>query len=158
MKIYLETSIFNRYFDVDPILHPATVQLFREIKAGKFEPYTLIYVLEELSAAPVEKSTIMLNLIPKFNISILPKDDIALKIANSYIEHNIIPLRYRIDAIHIAIAIVNYLDAIISLNFKHIVRKKTKDFAKTLYEFSGYHPVDINSPMEVINNDYLQYK
>jgi predicted nucleic acid-binding protein len=51
MKIYLETTIFNRYFDVDPILHPATLQLFKEIESGKFQPYTSVFVIEELEAA-----------------------------------------------------------------------------------------------------------
>jgi predicted nucleic acid-binding protein len=55
MKIYLETSIFNRYFDVDPILHPATVQLFNEISSGQFILYTSVYVIEELKLAPLEK-------------------------------------------------------------------------------------------------------
>jgi predicted nucleic acid-binding protein len=48
MKIYLETTIFNYYFDVERDAHPSTVQLFNEIKANKFEPYTSIYVTEEL--------------------------------------------------------------------------------------------------------------
>jgi hypothetical protein len=46
MKIYLETTIFNRYFDVEREAYLATVQLFNEIKAGKFDPYTSVYVID----------------------------------------------------------------------------------------------------------------
>jgi predicted nucleic acid-binding protein len=66
MNIYLETSIFNRYFDVDPDFHPATLQLFDEIKAGKFMPFTSRFVVDELTAAEAtkpQKSQKMLNLI-----------------------------------------------------------------------------------------------
>jgi predicted nucleic acid-binding protein len=150
MKIYLERSIFNRYLDVDPILHPATVQLFNEIKAGKFEAYTSIYVIDELKSAPDEKSKKMLNLIPEFNITVLPENFIVDNIADSYIEHNIIPLRYRIDAVHIAVATVYGLDKIISLNFQHIVREKTRTFSQYINTVYGYPSIDIKAPMDVI--------
>jgi predicted nucleic acid-binding protein len=39
-KIYLETSIFNYYFDKEREAHPYTLKLFEEIKAGKYAPYT----------------------------------------------------------------------------------------------------------------------
>ncbi|MDR1487936.1 MAG: hypothetical protein LBT62_08125, partial [Deltaproteobacteria bacterium] len=128
MKIYLETSIFNRYFDVDPILHPATVQLFKEIKAGKFESYTSIFVIRELEEAPIEKNLKMRDIIPKFNIKILFETPKTLDFADLYMENNIISSRYLMDARHIAISVVNNLDKIISLNFKNIVRDKTKFF------------------------------
>ena len=32
--IYLETTMFNHYFDTDRDAHPATVRLFKEIRAG----------------------------------------------------------------------------------------------------------------------------
>jgi predicted nucleic acid-binding protein len=63
MKIYLETTIFNYYFDADRDAHPATVQLFKEITAGKFEPYTSIYVIDELKNTQTDKREKMLNLI-----------------------------------------------------------------------------------------------
>ncbi|MDR2198907.1 MAG: hypothetical protein LBR53_05540 [Deltaproteobacteria bacterium] len=153
MKFYLETSIFNRYFDVDPILHPATVQLFKEIAAGKFEPYTSVFVTDELEAAPKDKSEKMLNLIPKYKIKVLPKDPNAVLIANLSIDNKIIPERYRMDAMHIALSTVNGLDKIISLNFKHIVKDKTRTFTAYISTIYGYSVIDIKSPMEVIDND-----
>jgi hypothetical protein len=153
MKIYLETSIFNRYLDVDPILHPATVQLFKEITAGKFEPYTSIYVINELEKAPDEKRDKMLDLIPDFKITTLFEDINTTNLADLYIKNNIIPLRFVMDARHIAISVVNKLDKIISLNFKHIVRDKTRIFTEYICKINGCNLITINSPMEVIDND-----
>jgi hypothetical protein len=47
MKIYLKTTIFNYNFDIERDVHPATIQLFNEIKYGKFEPYTSLVVVSK---------------------------------------------------------------------------------------------------------------
>ena len=39
-KIYLESTIFNHYFDIDREAHAATVKLFKEIQVGNYcKPY-----------------------------------------------------------------------------------------------------------------------
>jgi predicted nucleic acid-binding protein len=153
MKIYLETTIFNYYFDVERDAHPATVLLFNEIKSGKFEPYTSLVVVRELEKAKEDKRNKMLSLISNFNIIVLPENDDAVSLANLYIENNIIGLRYLIDATHIALATVNNLDKIISLNFKHIVRDKTRIFTEYINKRNGYRSIEINSPMEIIDHE-----
>jgi len=40
LKVYLETTLFNFFFDTDRDAHAATVKLFEEIRAGKHEGYT----------------------------------------------------------------------------------------------------------------------
>jgi len=44
-KIYLETTLFNYYFDEDRDAHADTVTLFEECVSGKFEPYTSGYII-----------------------------------------------------------------------------------------------------------------
>ncbi|MDR0881133.1 MAG: hypothetical protein LBP55_01110 [Candidatus Adiutrix sp.] len=61
-RIYLETTVFNYYFDQERDAQPYTLTLFAEIKAGKYEPYTSEYVTNELNKAPSEKQGKMLNL------------------------------------------------------------------------------------------------
>ncbi|MDR1871041.1 MAG: PIN domain-containing protein [Deltaproteobacteria bacterium] len=153
MKIYLETTIFNYYFDVERDAHPATIQLFNEIKAGKFEPYTSVVVVRELEKAKKEKRDKMLSLIAKFNITVLPENDDAVNLAYLYIKNNVITLNHLIDATHIAIATVNNLDKIISLNFSHIVRDKTRLFTEYINSINGYGSIDINSPMEIVDHE-----
>jgi predicted nucleic acid-binding protein len=153
MNIYLETTIFNYYFDADRDAHAATVKLFNEIVTAKFHPFTSIFVVEELENAPKDKSRLMIDLISKFNIVVLPENEQAVRIAKLFIDNNIIPSKYLIDALHIALSLVNNLDKIITLNFKHIIRDKTKIFAEYISKINGYRSLTINSPMEVIDND-----
>jgi hypothetical protein len=85
-----------------------------------------------------------------------------IKIADSYIEHKVIPLRYRYDAVHISIVTVNKIKKIISLNFKHIVRDKTRAFTQYINIVYRLSSINIKSPinviMAVIDNEYSQYK
>ena len=70
-KMYLETTIFNYYFDKEREAHRDTVKLFEEIKAGKYEPYTSEYVVNELAKAPIEKQKLMLALFAEYNVTLI---------------------------------------------------------------------------------------
>ncbi|GHV39024.1 hypothetical protein AGMMS49546_10380 [Spirochaetia bacterium] len=50
-KLYLETTIFNYYFDADRNMHPASIALFEAIGRGEYEGYTSTYVIQELTNA-----------------------------------------------------------------------------------------------------------
>jgi predicted nucleic acid-binding protein len=39
-RIYLETTVFNYYFEKERDAHADTVMLFEEIKAGKYRAFT----------------------------------------------------------------------------------------------------------------------
>ena len=153
LKIYLETTLFNFYFDKDREAHAATVRLFEDIAVGKFEAYTSTYVTDELESAPKTKRDNMLKLITKYDIKVLPPINEADKLADIYIAEGIIPPKYRTDGVHIAVATVYELDFIVSMNFQHIVKLKTTLMTRTVNIMNGYRPVEINSPMEVVENE-----
>jgi len=153
-KIYLETTLFNFYFDEDRgFAHDSTVTLFKEIAAGKYEAFTSRFVIDELNDAPEPKRDKMLRLIGEHSIPILENTDEAVRIADLYIEEKIIPHKYRTDGLHIAIATVNDLDMIISMNFQHIVKRKTKIGTGIINALNGYRALEIYSPMEVIEDE-----
>lgn len=72
------------------------------------------------------------------------------ELAERYIREGIIPIRYRSDALHIAAAVVNGIDVIVSWNFEHIVKLKTRVMVNGVNRLLGYHEVEICSPEEVI--------
>ena len=152
-KIYLETTMFNYYFDTERDAHPATVKLFQEIKAGKYEAYTSTYVIDEIIKANEPKKSNMLALIAEYDIAILKDSIDARQLADIYVKEGIIPVRYRYDGLHIACASVNDLEYIFSLNFKHINKLKTKIMTSNTNIMQGYRPIIIINPMEVTEND-----
>ena len=152
-SIYLETTLFNFYVDKDRDAHADTVKLFKEIAAGKYEAFTSTYVTDELENAPETKRNIMLGLITEYNIAVLAPNDEAVRIADIYIAEGVIPQKYRTDGLHIAIATVNELDMIISMNFKHIVKRKTILATGKINNLNGYRAIEIYSPMEVVEDE-----
>jgi len=154
LKVYLETTLFNFYVDDDRgFAHDSTVALFKEIAAGKYEAFTSAYVLDELEQAPTDKREKMLSLLAEYSISVLTYSDEAKALADIYVSEGIIPQKYRTDGLHIAIAAVNDLDMVISMNFQHIVKRKTKLTTGNINTLNSYRAVEIYTPMEVVEND-----
>jgi len=153
-KTYLETTIFNFYFADDaPDKRLDTLKLFEEIKAGKYAPYTSEHVLAELNRDTEPKRSQMLELIDKFNITVLSPCAEEAQLAGVYIAEKIIPKRFANDALHIASASVNDLDFIVSYNFKHIVKRKTIIMTEMVNLREGYRRIGIFSPAEVIEDE-----
>ena len=154
-KIYLETTLFNFYVDKARDAHTDTVKLFKEIAAGKYAAFTSTYVTDELEDAPEEKRDRMMRLIAEYGITVLAPSDEAVIIADVYVREGVIPEKYRTDGLHIAIATVNELDMIISMNFQHIVKRKTVLMTAHINTMLGYRTIEIYSPMEIVENESI---
>jgi hypothetical protein len=136
-------------------LQKHTVKLFKEAACGKYEAFTSDYVVDELRKAPKEKSAKMMDLLIEYNIPVLSMNDEADKLADIYVAEGVIPKRYRTDGLHIAIVTVNDLDMIISMNFEHIVKRKTIKMTAIFNTMNGYRVTEIYSPMEIVENEIL---
>jgi len=130
-----------------------TQRLFAEVAAGKFEPYTSAYVIEELKRAEEVKRNAMLALIAEYDIRVLPLDYETVELADRYVKEGIIPERFTTDAQHIASACVHNMDYILSLNFQHINKVKTKAATALVNQLLGYRSAIICAPMEVTDNE-----
>ena len=153
MKLYLETTMFNYYFDTDRDGHTDTVQLFEAIRKGKYEVYTSGYAIGELLNSDEPKQSKMLALIEEFGISTLPITDESNQLANIYVSENVIPARFRLDGAHIAIASIHGLDYVLSYNFRHINRAKTKLLTERINRTKGYGTVVICTAKEVLEDE-----
>ncbi len=77
----------------------------------------------------------------------------ALELAARYAAHQIVPVRFRNDMLHIALATVANADIVVSWNFRHIVRfDKIRQFNAVNLE-AGYKALAIHSPREVASDD-----
>jgi predicted nucleic acid-binding protein len=147
--------MFNFPFADDAPQYKAdTLKLFVEIKAGKFEPYTSEYVIRELEATTDEdKRFRMKKLIEDYDVIFLRQSDEAERLAAVYIAEKAVKPSYPTDAVHIAVATVYGLDFIVSLNFQHILRRKTIELTELINYRMGYKKIGIYSPGEVIYED-----
>jgi len=95
----------------------------------------------------------MLGLIERYDITVFEVEQPAYDLADTYVEMGIIPAKYRLDGVHIAMAAVNNLDCIVSLNFHHNNKLKTKTATEIVHRMKGYNSPYICTPMEVTDND-----
>ncbi|MDR3131426.1 MAG: hypothetical protein LBU18_07755 [Treponema sp.] len=153
LEVYLETTIFNRFLENGRDYNIETQKLFDKILKKEIEAYSSAYVLEELDKASEPKRTEMLKLISKYKITVLEIDQRAYDLAETYIEMGIIPIKFHVDGIHIAMAAIYDMDCIISLNFHHINKLKTKMATEIIHRMKGYNNPFICTPMEVIENE-----
>lgn len=153
LKVYLDTSIINFAVDDDnPEGKRITLEMFDEIKKGEYEIFISGMAILEINRAPQEIAEKLWNIIRDLNPEELALNDEVEALADKYIEEGIIPAKYRNDALHIAAATINGLDVIVSWNFEHIVKLKTKREVAGINVFMGYREIDIYSPLEVVGN------
>ena len=152
--IYLETTIFNFYFAEDAEEKRAdTLALFKEIANGDYLAVTSSVTVYELSKAKEPKRSKMMQLLTEYKVAVIDEDSDARKLSKAYVTEKMIPEKYSDDARHIAIASIYGVDLIISWNFQHIVKWKTKIQTNAINIREGYKPTDIYSPSEVIKNE-----
>ena len=155
-KIYLETTMFSFYYEKrasPPYLElkAEVLRIFDLIKAGKYEPYTSLYAVDEIMKEPDSKKREQMKaLITEYNITILPVSNEVQRLAALYIQEGAITPAYRTDAAHIAITTLNGLDFIVSLNFTHIARIWTIEKVRRVNAREKYKGIGIYKPAEVL--------
>jgi predicted nucleic acid-binding protein len=153
LRLYLESTMFNYYFDENRDGHGDTVKLFEAIGAGKYEGYTSEYAEIELRRAFEPKRSDMLALIDRYRIARLGAEDEAYRLADLYVNNNVIPERFRFDGVHIAIASIHGLDCICTYNFKHINHVRTKLMTARINNVEGYGSMVICMAREVLEDE-----
>jgi len=94
-----------------------------------------------------------LRLIQDYKAEVIPASGDVERLTNLYTKEGIIPEKYQTDAFHIAAATIASLDFIVSLNFRHIVKRKTIIETEIINAREGFSRVFIHTPMEVIDHD-----
>ena len=149
-KIYLDTSVFGGYYDLD--FEEDTQILFEKIKLGQF---TIIYSTlteDELLGAPERVRQLLPNLSETLKRRVELTEE-AVKLADTYLEENVVGRTSRSDCFHIAMATINEVDILVSWNFKHIVNVKRIRGYNAVNMKLGYRTIDIRSPKEIIYNE-----
>ena len=122
IKLYLDTSIPSSYYDTSKPVRQLITQKWFENQASLYDLYMSVTAIDEIDELTnVIKRQHIRDLILDHGIKILELSEKAIRLAAEYIKNGAIPKSEPEDAYHIAIAVVNNLDALASWNFKHIV-------------------------------------
>lgn len=148
MRVYLDTSVISALFDErNPERKSLTEAFFKEI--GNFEPFiSEITVAEGDRTTDPELKNKMRGAIKQF--SVFPLTNEVEWLANQYIRYGAVPEGYPEDSYHIAVAGINEVDYLLSWNFKHIVRRKTRDIVRMVNTLNNLRQIEIMTPAELL--------
>ncbi len=130
-----------------------TGKFFEDIKRDKYEIYISELVIAEIDETEEDKKFKLKNLIEEYQPFELTANSNVEELSEKYLSASIVPARYGNDVIHIAFAVANDLDVVVSWNLRHIVKLKTKLEVNGINKISGYKEIEICTPEEVIENE-----
>jgi len=73
-----------------------------------------------------------------------------IELAKEYVKYGAVPESYPEDAYHIAVAVLNEMDYLLSWNFRHIVRRRTKDVVRMVNTLRKLKQIEIITPGELL--------
>lgn len=147
LRLYLDTSVFGGVHDEE--FQADSRRLIEAIHSKKFIVMMSDVVLEEINAAPERVQKVVIDL-PSNQQEFVYMTTEVIRLRNEYLERKILTPKSTDDATHVALATVNRADAIVSWNFKHIVRlDKMKQYNQVNFSL-GYGILEIVSPKEVL--------
>lgn len=152
IKAYVDTSILGAIYDIeDSTRVNITKQLLNLFqKQENFIPFISNIVIEEVEKAPKDITIGLKKIIKNTSFKILFESDDCVKLVNEYMKKRIIPQRYRDDARHIAVAVINNMDIIVTWNCRHMANVENKRIINAVNMLLGYKQIDIVTPLEVI--------
>lgn len=147
LRVFTDTSVFGGPFDVEFAV-PSRAFFARVIK-GDFRLIISRAIADELLLAP-EQVRASLDSLPEASVEYHSITEEMEALQSSYLRASVVGPASKADALHVATASVLGADMIVSWNFKHIVHfQKIRGF-NAVNLAQGYKPIEIYSPLEVI--------
>lgn len=149
MRYYIETSVLNFLHATDVPERAKITEQVLGILLQQGPLFTSDIVVAELSRAPAPLRQRLLEAVTTYRLAILPTTPAAEALAERYLREQLFPPKYRADALHAAVATVHEIEVLLSWNFEHLVKLKSRRGVNAVNQLLGYHPLEIVSPEEV---------
>ena len=146
LRVYADTSVFGGCFDSE--FAAESQRFFGLVRAGSVKLLLGEVVVRELAGAPLRVRQLLTSL-PDGAVERVPLTPDVIELRNAYLAAGILDPQWADDATHVAAATVARADAIVSWNFKHIVRIDKMRAYNQVNLQSGFGLLSIVSPQEV---------
>ena len=146
LRIYIDSSVVGGCKDAE--FEEDSLRVIDWARAGELTLLISEITLRELGPAPAEVRNI-LSTLPAACLELVPLTEEILTLRDAYIGAGVVAPQWTDDAGHVAAAAVARADAIVSWNFKHIVRLEKIRGYNQVNESRGYTSLTIITPREV---------
>ena len=116
----------------------------------KFELFVSQTVLEETAGGDQEAARQRLSVIE--SLPLLEITEEAVVLAKDLVQLGPLPEKATIDALHIAVAVMNRVDYLLTWNCKHIANAALRSRIERVCRARGYEPVIICTPEELLED------
>ena len=148
---YVETSVWSHAFADDaPESREATEQFLAQAREGRYDLYVSDVVAGEVARASEETARRIRGLIAEFAPILLEFDEDSFQLSEEFLKHAVVPSSKVDDARHVAVAVTNDLDVLVSWNYRHLVNVRRRDLFHQVSVMNGYYkPLQIITPPEI---------
>ncbi|MEW6558143.1 MAG: hypothetical protein AB1349_12475 [Elusimicrobiota bacterium] len=153
LKVYLDSTIIGFSVNTKEIEKCKEAnKLLEMIRKNIFDGFISYLTIKEIEQSPVWIYELLSKKIETSNLTIIKTNNEKeiFTLREKYLEKKIIPRHFEEDAEHIAIATFYSMDALVSYNFKHIVRIETMIGVNEINVKFSYKEILLCQPMEVI--------
>ena len=147
-SLYLDTSVPSAYYDKRAKERmEATIKFWKEV-LPHYKTYVSESVVEELEDTKDERLKRKFRKLIK-GFKILKEKKIIRDLARAYIEKEIFSEKYLDDALHVAMASYYEISYLVSWNYEHLVKVKTRRLVNSVNILEGLKEIEIVSPLEL---------
>lgn len=149
IRVYADTSVFGGAFE--PEFRKGSVMFFDQVREGHFRLIISALVEDEMAQAPQQVRDLFDEAAAAEGVT--PVTPAAFELRDAYLAAGAVGAAQHADALHVAVATVSQCLFIVSWNFRHIVHYERIARYNAVNLESGYPPIGIFSPSEVIAYD-----
>ena len=145
-RLYFDSSVIGGYYD--PEFAEDSKRVIGYAQKGRIVVLMSEVVVQEILKAPARVQEVMFS-IPSNTLERIELTAEILSLRDAYLLAQIVSPRWGDDALHVAAATAARADAIVSWNFRHIVRLDKMRAYNQINLSNGYGILTIISPKEV---------
>jgi len=146
--LYLDTSVPSAYYDERAKERQEATIKFWENLLPNYKVYISEITVKELEDTKDETLRRKFRSLIK-SFKVLKANKKIRDLANAYIERGVFPEKYLDDALHVAVASFYDISYVVSWNFEHLVKVKTRKSVNLVNILEGYKEIEIVSPQEL---------
>ena len=155
--VYIETTVIGYLTSrprEDPIVagHQQTTRDWWQTARDRYELVASELVVQECSAGDKKAAEERMEALA--GITLLRTTSDADQLAEALIAGHAVPQSHPEDAIHIALAVVNGIQFLVSWNFRHIVNAAVRSTIERICRDAGYEPPIICTPEELMDSNH----
>ena len=146
----IATPVIRDQKTIDATIRKSKLAPTKKLKTGIYDIYLSQVTITEMNECPIDKLNILKARLEEIKYTKLVLNDDCFNLAREIINIGILTEKSLDDSYHIATAVINDCDIIISWNFKHLVNVKTIDGVRAITQLKRYKNINIIDPLTLL--------